>query len=116
MLAAPYLHPLLEQFVTVTPEMELVLYMQLPVAILMSFGALTGDIIGSFIKRRVNVRSGDPSPFMDQLGFILVALIFAFPLIQPGPIYVAILILVTLGIHWISNALGYLLGLKKNPW
>jgi hypothetical protein len=45
-----------------------------------------------------------------------MALIFAYPLIQPGPIYVAILILVTLGFHWISNALGYLLGLKKNPW
>lgn len=116
MFAAPYLHPLLAQFVTVTPEMELVLYMQLPVAILMSFGALTGDLIGSFIKRRVNVKSGAPSPFMDQLGFILMALIFAYPLIQPGAIYVVILILVTLGIHWISNALGYLLGLKKNPW
>ena len=116
MLAAPYLHPLLAQFVTVTPEMELVLYMQLPVAILMSFGALTGDIVGSFIKRRVNVKSGNPSPFMDQLGFILMALIFAYPLIQPEPIYVVILILVTLGIHWISNVLGYLLGLKKNPW
>jgi len=116
MFAAPYLHPLLAQFVTVTPEMQLVLYMQLPVAILMSFGALTGDIIGSFIKRRVNVKSGDPSPFMDQLGFILMALIFAYPIIQPGAIYAAILILVTLAIHWISNALGYLLGLKKNPW
>lgn len=116
MFAAPYLHPLLGQFVTVTPEMELVLYMQLPVAILMSFGALTGDIVGSFIKRRVNVKSGDPSPFMDQLGFILMALVFAYPLIQPDAIYVVILILFTLGIHWISNALGYLLGLKKNPW
>ena len=116
MLAAPYLHPLLAQFVTVTPEMELVLYMQLPVAILMSFGALTGDIVGSFIKRRVDVNSGDPSPFMDQLGFILIALIFAYPLIHPEAIYVVILILVTLAIHWISNALGYLLGLKKNPW
>lgn len=116
MVAAPYIQPLLAQFVTVTPEMELVLYMQLPVAILMSFGALTGDIVGSFIKRRVNIKSGNPSPFMDQLGFILMALVFAYPLIQPGSIYVAILILVTLGFHWISNALGYLLGLKKNPW
>jgi CDP-2,3-bis-(O-geranylgeranyl)-sn-glycerol synthase len=116
MFAAPYLHPLLAQYVTVTSEMEVVLYTQLPVAILMSLGALTGDIVGSFIKRRVNVRSGDPSPFMDQLGFILMALIFAYPLIQPGAIYVVILIIITLGIHWISNALGYLLGLKKNPW
>jgi CDP-2,3-bis-(O-geranylgeranyl)-sn-glycerol synthase len=116
MFAAPYLHPILAQFVTVTPEMELVLYMQVPVAVLMAFGALTGDIVGSFIKRRVDVKSGNPSPFMDQIGFILMALIFAYPLIQPESIYVVVLILMTLGIHWISNALGYLLGLKKNPW
>jgi len=116
MLAAPYLHPILAQFVTVTPEMELVLYTQIPVVILLSVGALTGDIVGSFIKRRVDVKSGNPSPFMDQLGFIIMALIFAYSVIQPRSIYVVILILITLGIHWISNALGYLLGLKKNPW
>lgn len=116
MLAAPYLHPILAQFVTVTPEMEMILYMQMPVVVLLSLGALTGDIVGSFIKRRVDIKSGNPSPFMDQLGFIIMALIFVYPIIQPGPIYVVILILITLGIHWISNALGYLLGLKKNPW
>ncbi|MHA1576539.1 MAG: CDP-2,3-bis-(O-geranylgeranyl)-sn-glycerol synthase [Candidatus Thorarchaeota archaeon] len=116
MLAAPYLHPILAQFVTITPEMEMILYMQMPVVVLLSVGALTGDIVGSFIKRRVDIKSGNPSPFMDQLGFIIMAMIFVYPIIQPGPIYVVILILITLGIHWISNALGYLLGLKKNPW
>ncbi|MGY5863218.1 MAG: CDP-2,3-bis-(O-geranylgeranyl)-sn-glycerol synthase [Candidatus Thorarchaeota archaeon] len=115
-IAAPYLHPLLAQFVTVTPEMEYVLFISIPAAFLLSVGALTGDLVGSFIKRRVNVRSGDPSPFLDQLGFIIMALIFAFPLIIPNPVFVIILILTTLGIHWISNALGYLLGLKENPW
>ncbi|MGD9396859.1 MAG: CDP-archaeol synthase, partial [Candidatus Thorarchaeota archaeon] len=83
---------------------------------LLSLGALTGDVVGSFIKRRVNVKSGDPSPFLDQIGFILMALIFAFPLMAPNPIFVIVLILTTLGIHWFSNALGYLLGFKKNPW
>lgn len=115
-IAAPYLRPLLAQFVTITPEMDYVLFITLPVAFLLSFGALTGDLIGSFIKRRVKVKSGEPSPFLDQLGFIIMALIFAFPLLMPGPEYVIILILTTLGIHWLSNALGYLLGLKENPW
>lgn len=116
MFAAPYLHPILAQFVTVTPAMELVLYTQVPVVVLMSVGALTGDIIGSFIKRRIDVKSGDSSPFMDQLGFIIMALIFAYPIIQPSSIFITILVLMTLGIHWISNALGYLIGIKKNPW
>jgi CDP-2,3-bis-(O-geranylgeranyl)-sn-glycerol synthase len=115
-LAAPYLRPILAQFVVITPEMDYVLSINIPVAFLLSLGALTGDVVGSFIKRRVNVRSGNPSPFLDQIGFIIMALIFAFPLMMPSPIFVMILILITLGIHWLSNVVSYLLGLKRNPW
>lgn len=115
-LAAPHLRPILAQFVTITAEMDYVLSISIPVGFLMSVGALTGDVVGSFIKRRVDVKSGDPSPFLDQVGFIIMALIFAFPLMMPSPIFVIVLVLTTLGIHWLSNALGFLLGLKKNPW
>ncbi|KXH70231.1 MAG: hypothetical protein AM326_12380 [Candidatus Thorarchaeota archaeon SMTZ-45] len=115
-LATPYLRPILSMFVTITPEMDYVLSISIPVAFLMSLGALIGDLIGSFIKRRVNVKSGDSSPFLDQMGFIIMALIFAVPLMMPSPVFVMILILTTLGVHWLSNAAGYLLGLKKNPW
>lgn len=114
--AAPILRPILAQFVTITPAMDYVLAMQIPAAFLMSVGALTGDSVGSFIKRRVQVKSGDPSPVMDQIGFMIMALIFVYPVMQPEAIFVTILIVTTLAIHWISNALGYLLGLKKNPW
>jgi CDP-2,3-bis-(O-geranylgeranyl)-sn-glycerol synthase len=115
-LAAPYLRPLLAWYVTITPDMDYVLSMQVPVATLMSFGALVGDLVGSFIKRRIGVESGEPSPVMDQLGFIILALIFAAPIFRPGPIFVMILIITTFFIHWFSNVLGYLLGLKKHPW
>jgi CDP-2,3-bis-(O-geranylgeranyl)-sn-glycerol synthase len=115
-LAAPHLSPLLALFVEVTSEMEYVLFMTVPSAILLSLGALTGDLIGSFLKRRVNLESGAPSPMLDQLGFIIMGLLFAYPVLRPQPIFAAILIFVTLAIHWASNVLGYLLGLKKNPW
>ena len=114
--AAPFLRPILAQFVTITPSMDYVLAMQIPAAFLMYVGALTGDIVGSFIKRRVQVKSGDPSPVMDQIGFIIMAMIFVYPILQPDAVFVIILTITTLAIHWISNALGYLLGLKKNPW
>jgi len=115
-IAAPYLKPLLENYVVVTPNMEHVLFMTIPAAFLLSLGALTGDMIGSFLKRRIDIKSGNPSPVLDQLGFILVGLILASPFLQPDAAYVIILIAITLGIHWLSNALGYLLGFKKNPW
>ncbi|MHA2378594.1 MAG: CDP-2,3-bis-(O-geranylgeranyl)-sn-glycerol synthase [Candidatus Thorarchaeota archaeon] len=115
-LSAPYILPVMQQFVTVSPEMEYVLFMTIPAGILLSTGALIGDLFGSFLKRRVNVQSGAPSPILDQLGFIIMALMFAYPLLQPDSAYVAILIVMTLGIHWLSNTLGYLVGLKENPW
>jgi CDP-2,3-bis-(O-geranylgeranyl)-sn-glycerol synthase len=115
-LLAPTLKPLLGLFVTVTPEMNYVLSMQVPAAFLLALGALTGDLIGSFTKRRLGLTSGASSPVLDQSGFIIMALIFAAPVLQPEAIYAAVLILTTLAIHWISNAIGYLLGLKRNPW
>ena len=115
-IVAPSLRPILAQFVIITPDMDTVLLMTLPSAFLLSLGALLGDLIGSFLKRRVNIESGNPSPVLDQLGFILMGLILASPILHPAPQYVVILILATLFIHWISNALGYLLGFKKNPW
>jgi CDP-2,3-bis-(O-geranylgeranyl)-sn-glycerol synthase len=115
-LSAPFILPVMQQFVTVSPDMEYVLFMTIPAAILLSTGALVGDLVGSLFKRRVNVRSGASSPVLDQIGFIVMALIFAYPFLQPNSVFVAILIVMTLGIHWLSNALGYLVGLKENPW
>ncbi len=115
-ILAPYLMPIMAEFVTVTPSMEYVLLMTIPVGFLLSVGTLAGDLIGSFLKRRVSVQSGGPSPILDQLGFIIMALLFAYPLLKPEGVYTVILIIITLVIHWMSNALGYLLGIKKNPW
>jgi len=37
---------------------------------LLSFGALLGDLTGSFIKRRLDIERGQPALGMDQLGFL----------------------------------------------
>ncbi|HTX60992.1 MAG TPA: CDP-2,3-bis-(O-geranylgeranyl)-sn-glycerol synthase, partial [Methanobacterium sp.] len=36
----------------------------------LSGGALMGDAVGSFIKRRINLERGKPAPFLDQLDFV----------------------------------------------
>lgn len=115
-VVAPSLRPILAQYVTITPDMDYVLLMTLPTTFLLSLGALLGDLVGSFLKRRIDIKSGNPSPVLDQLGFIIMGLILASSFLQPAPQYVTILVLTTLFIHWISNAMGHLLGFKKNPW
>lgn len=52
-------------------------------AFFLSLGALLGDLIGSFIKRRMNIDRGKPALGMDQLGFVFIGIllvVLAFPL------------------------------------
>ena len=44
--------------------------------ILCAYGAAIGDLIGSFLKRRFNYKSGAPFWIVDQLDFVIIALIF----------------------------------------
>jgi len=83
-----------------------------------SLGALIGDLVGSFVKRRLNLKPGAMLPVVDQLDFVLFALLFA-SLISPLPISVTgmiAIIILTGPIHLLVNVLAYLLRLKDTPW
>lgn len=86
------------------------------VGLLLALGALVGDLIGSFIKRRLHIPRGRPAPLLDQLDFLLVALLFASPLMIPSWQEIATLLIITPLIHLGTNAGAYALGLKKHPW
>jgi CDP-2,3-bis-(O-geranylgeranyl)-sn-glycerol synthase len=87
---------------------------------LLSFGALTGDIFGSFVKRRVGFERGRSFPVLDQLGFLVFAFLFAS--IHPafGTLYTPDVILtgiiITPILHVVTNIIAYKLGLKEVPW
>jgi CDP-2,3-bis-(O-geranylgeranyl)-sn-glycerol synthase len=83
---------------------------------LLSFGALIGDLIGSFIKRRLNLERGRPAPPLDQLDFVAGALAFSFIEFIPPIEIIGVLLVLTPGIHLIANIIGYRLRLKKEPW
>lgn len=86
------------------------------VGVLISVGALTGDLIGSFIKRRLNLKRGAPAPLIDQITFLIFAFLFASILIIVPLEYVIILIPLTLGMHLLTNFISWLIGLKKVPY
>ncbi|MFQ6086596.1 MAG: CDP-2,3-bis-(O-geranylgeranyl)-sn-glycerol synthase [Candidatus Bathyarchaeia archaeon] len=82
----------------------------------LSLGALTGDLLHSFIKRRIDISPGSPLPVADQLDFALGALLFSL-MVYPPPWRIAVIILiVTPPIHLSTNFLAYLIGVKKTPW
>ncbi|MCQ2961691.1 MAG: CDP-2,3-bis-(O-geranylgeranyl)-sn-glycerol synthase [archaeon] len=79
---------------------------------LMAFGALFGDLVGSFIKRRMGLQSGQPAPFMDQLDFVLGALVFALLMVRISWSLFIIIVLLSLILHLGANSIAYLLGIK----
>jgi len=89
----------------------------LPIAILLTIGANVGDLLGSFIKRRTNYKSGASFPIMDQYGFFVFALIFAFPLGHLPTILGLVFLVILTGVaHVLKNRGANKLHLKKVPW
>ncbi len=89
---------------------------------LLAVGALLGDLLKSFFKRRLGRERGAKWPVADQ--YDLVAGAFALLLIfNPAwlfsevtlPTFVCILILTPL-LHRAVNILGYLFKIKEVPW
>jgi CDP-2,3-bis-(O-geranylgeranyl)-sn-glycerol synthase len=81
-----------------------------------ALGALLGDLLGSFIKRRIDFKPGKPFPILDQLDFILGALVLTYPVQQTGFSAIIILIVFTPPIHLLANFFAYHLGVKRNWW
>ncbi len=89
----------------------------------MSFGAMVGDLTGSFIKRRIGIESGGKAFLLDQLTFVIVAWLFLyllFPYWFLGHFWNIVSILtvffLTPVLHRAVNILGYKLKLKDVPW
>ncbi len=89
----------------------------LAIGIALAFGAMAGDLIGSFIKRRMDLSSGHSVPILDQYGFFFAALIFAYPLGNQPQWYGLLFIAALTGIlHLALNIVAHRLKLKKVPW
>jgi len=85
-------------------------------------GAMLGDVGASFLKRRTGRTRGAPFPGVDQLDFVVGALLLAL-LAAPDwfmatftlPVLVTVFLLTPI-LHVGTNAVAYVLGLKDEPW
>lgn len=83
---------------------------------LLALGALLGDLASSFIKRRLGIERGGAAPGLDQLGFVVAALILASSVKVPSWQVIAVILIITPPIHLATNFIGYKLGLKGRPY
>ena len=76
-------------------------------------GALIGDACGSFIKRRLKLESGRPAPILDQLDFVVGALVFASLIVVIPVEMIVVILVISVFLHLGANIIAYLLGIKK---
>ena len=83
---------------------------------LIGFGALFGDVVKSFFKRRMCIASGKPWIPFDQLDFVVGMLLFLSVIYVPNLSTVVILMFVVPLIHIATNHVGFYLGINKKKW
>ncbi len=90
---------------------------------ILGYGALLGDSVGSFIKRRLGIGRGERAFLLDQLTFLIIALFLVF-LAYPHfffkyfwniPAIITLFVLTPI-LHRIVNIIGYRMGKKDVPW
>lgn len=92
------------------------------VALGLAFGAMFGDIMASFIKRRTGRERGAAFPVLDQLDFAVGALACVWVLapawtetVFTPPVLLVVLVITPL-LHVLTNVGAYWVGLKDEPW
>ncbi len=92
-------------------------------AILTGLGALLGDLVNAFVKRRLGMREGAPFPPFDQVdylmgSYIIIKLSKADSLLNVPlePLSLLIAMAISLVLHPLTNFVAYLLRVKDVPW
>ncbi|WP_323172332.1 CDP-2,3-bis-(O-geranylgeranyl)-sn-glycerol synthase [Natrialba sp. PRR66] len=91
-------------------------------AVGLAAGAMLGDILASFLKRRTGRQRGAMFPGLDQLDFVVVSLPLT-ALLAPdwfrewfSPAVILVIVVLTPVLHVTTNMIAYKLGLKNEPW
>jgi len=83
---------------------------------LISTGAVFGDLLFAFIKRRLKMEPGQRFIPFDQTNYVIGAALFLTPFLKINILIWITIFLLTFFLHLIFNRIGYLLGLHKNKW
>ncbi|MFN3301915.1 MAG: CDP-archaeol synthase [Patescibacteria group bacterium] len=86
------------------------------IGFLLGFGALFGDLIKSFFKRRLKIQPGQRWIPFDQIDYTLGALLFISFIWLPSLEFIFISIILNFFLHIFINHLGFWLALRKSKW
>jgi CDP-2,3-bis-(O-geranylgeranyl)-sn-glycerol synthase len=81
-----------------------------------SVGAILGDMVGSFLKRRMDWEPGKPVLLLDQLDFLAGGILLGCLFFVPTLLQIVVMVLATLIVHRFSNWIAFKAKLKEVPW
>lgn len=90
--------------------------------VLFATGALLGDLMKSFLKRRIGIAQGARWQVADQYDMVIGALFFnmifnyQWLMTNLTLAMVIFIIILTPILHRLTNIVGYMLGMKSVPW
>jgi len=76
-------------------------------------GALTGDLVKSYFKRRSGIPPGRSWFPFDQIDWLLGALVFAIPVVQLSVMSILATLVAGVALHLVVHALGRAMGLNQ---
>jgi CDP-2,3-bis-(O-geranylgeranyl)-sn-glycerol synthase len=83
---------------------------------LISFGAIFGDLLFAFFKRRQNIKPGEPWIPFDQINFVIGAFLILTPFFKLSILVWVTILILTLFLHVLGNHIAYWFGWQKNRW
>ncbi len=86
------------------------------IGFLLGAGALIGDIIKSFFKRKVGIKPGGKFIPWDQLDYSIGSLLFVSLMFAPTLQIVVTVLILNFVLHIITNHIGYYLKLNDDKW
>jgi CDP-2,3-bis-(O-geranylgeranyl)-sn-glycerol synthase len=82
----------------------------------LGIGAMAGDSVKSFAKRRLGIRPGESWMPFDQLDFVVGALILLGNQARLSVLDYGLILGLTAGGHIVVNHVAYRLGVRDTPW
>ena len=92
-------------------QISLINYSEYSIAFgfVMGFGAIFGDLVKSFFKRRIGIGAGKRWVPFDEIDFVIGALVFSSIFYVPNKWVWLFLILITIPVHILTRHIGFLL-------
>jgi CDP-2,3-bis-(O-geranylgeranyl)-sn-glycerol synthase len=83
------------------------------VGFLLSFGALFGDLVKSFFKRKLKIKEGKSWILFDQIDAIIGSIIFIYPIVKFSLIQLIQIISISFVLIYFSVKFAYVIKLRK---